>query len=84
MKVGVQDSNAHSQPASCLFSQADFAVFGRMDLHVPHFRVLTTLGQQFFVGALLINDSVLQHDDLVGILNRSKTVSNDKHGAVIS
>ena len=50
--------------------------FGRVKLHVPHVSVLTAFGEQLIVGALLIDYTVLQHNDLVRILDGAKTMGN--------
>jgi len=65
-------------------TETDIAVSGRRarELHVPHLRVLASLGQQFVVRSLLVNQPVFEHDDIVGIFDRAKSVRNHQDGAI--
>ena len=56
----------------------------RVKLHIPHVRILTSHGQQFFVCTLLIDDTIAKHNDIIRILNSTQTVGNDEHCAVFS
>lgn len=73
-----------SSPRSRSLDQTSLASLSRVELHIPHVSILTTIGQQFVVGTQFIDFPILQNNDLIGVFYGTKTVGNHKNGSFAS